>query len=601
MAKVVVEEVLVQYKGSTKSLVAAIARARTAVNSFSKRASAGIQRTVSSLTDLNNAVKNAAIFTAARRVIRIADEFTLLRARIDGATESVKEASMAWNGLKNISKSTGADLGAAVDVFQRLSFVRKEINATVGEMLQFTETVSQLGIVSGASTGALRAGLTQLGQGLSSGVLRAEEFNSILENIPAVAKAISSEFGVTTGQLRNLVIDGKVLSQDVFNAILNQAEKTRLEFEKFPTTIGRAFANLKIRLAESIDGINQATSASKGLIGAMEIAGKLLSSMVNQVIGWVSVLKTLFKAVASSIAIVLTQITRGIQEAINFSIRQINRFRKEANKIKEVDFAPDITFADQFEREFGKVGAEAKKAGDAFKQSAEDFGAAFFTGEGQEQITKTSSKVKDLSQDYSKLGTVSTESTKAAEKAMKKLEQQTVKNRNAIADFIFDSSKGFGSLRDEAVKAIDDIARSLLRVSFGGKAGGGFFEQIGGAIGESLFGGVTASSFAAKSTAAAGTGLFGPGFATGGDFVVGGRGGRDANPVQIMATRGETVSIRTPQQQRAGGGGGATVNQTINISPGIEGTVRAEIIRSLPAIERQAVKAVKDAQQRGKL
>ena len=67
------------------------------------------------------------------------------------------------------------------------------------------------------------------------------------------------------------------------------------------------------------------------------------------------------------------------------------------------------------------------------------------------------------------------------------------------------------------------------------------------------------------------------------------------------ATRGEEVSIKTPQQKRQETGGGATVNQTINIATGVAQTARAEILRAMPAIERQAVKAVQDAQQRGKL
>ena len=44
-----------------------------------------------------------------------------------------------------------------------------------------------------------------------------------------------------------------------------------------------------------------------------------------------------------------------------------------------------------------------------------------------------------------------------------------------------------------------------------------------------------------------------PGFAGGGSFVVGGRGGTDSVPVAFMATPGEQVSVRTPGQQQGGG------------------------------------------------
>src|SRR5690606_22015776 len=86
---------------------------------------------------------------------------------------------------------------------------------------------------------------------LSSEIMRAEEFNSIMENIPGVGKAIADELGVTTGQLRQLVVNGKVLSQDVFSAILNSTEKVQEEFEKMPRTIERA----KKEMGVTFDGL----------------------------------------------------------------------------------------------------------------------------------------------------------------------------------------------------------------------------------------------------------------------------------------------------------------------------------------------------------
>jgi tape measure domain-containing protein len=44
------------------------------------------------------------------------------------------------------------------------------------------------------------------------------------------------------------------------------------------------------------------------------------------------------------------------------------------------------------------------------------------------------------------------------------------------------------------------------------------------------------------------------GFATGGSFIVGGQSGTDKNLVQFMATRGEKVTVETPEQQRRDGG-----------------------------------------------
>ena len=548
MARQVVEEVVVEYTGNTKGIQRASKNATKAINDVGTKAQVATKKASTGFQAMGRNIGIAAAALAAFKVVKIADEFTLLKARIDGSTESLEESTKAWAGLKDISKDTGADLGAAVDVFQRLSFVRTEIGATVNDMLQFTETVSQLGIVSGASTTALRSGLTQLGQGLSSGVLRAEEFNSILENIPAVGKAIAEEFGVTTGQLRNLVIDGKVLSQDVFQAILNQSEKVRAEFEKFPTTVGRAFANLKIRLGEAIGGINEATGATSGLIQAMEIAGQTITMVANLIKGFAGSINATFTIIVTAITAAVVKATQNIEDLVNVGIDALNKFRSEANQLERASFAPRVELkflaAEGIKQAQKEVAAGFKGFETAFETGAGIFGVEF-----NENIDKTASKVVDLGDKYSKMGTSAKDGSKEAEKAMKKLQDQTRKNRTEMADFVFDSMRGFDALRETALEFLNDIARNIMRASFGGNADTGLAGQIGGGIG-SLFGNFgnvanTASlstrSFASVA-ASAGGGAFGPGFATGGSFTVGGNLDLDGESGDLLDMAEDTIA-----------------------------------------------------------
>ena len=54
-----------------------------------------------------------------------------------------------------------------------------------------------------------------------------------------------------------------------------------------------------------------------------------------------------------------------------------------------------------------------------------------------------------------------------------------------------------------------------------------------------------------------------------------------------------------PNNKMSGSGGGVTVNQTINITTGIQSTVRAEIAQLMPQIAQAAKGAVADARLRG--
>jgi len=83
---------------------------------------------------------------------------------------------------------------------------------------------------------------------------------------------------------------------------------------------------------------------------------------------------------------------------------------------------------------------------------------------------------------------------------------------------------------------------------------------LGGGLGGRL--GALSASF----RGAANPSLFGPGFASGGSFIVGGFGGTDSQRVGFMATPGERVIVETPDQQRSGGG--MTVFNNITIQSG---------------------------------
>ena len=248
-----------------------------------------------------------------REIARISDQYTLLNARLKNITGSVGEANRAMAELRRISAQTGTSMDASIQIMQRLSFVRQEINASNKDMLDFTATVAKLGVISGASSDALKFGLTQLGQSLSSQIMRAEEFNSIMENIPGVGKAIADQFGVTTGQLRQLVINGKVLSSDVFAAILNQTEKVREEMEKMPRTIAMAGNEAQQSFEQLIAKIMGTTDATQGYVKIIDFGNERLKEMTATV----DVIRLSFEFMGDRVKVTFNNIAYEIQQLYN--------------------------------------------------------------------------------------------------------------------------------------------------------------------------------------------------------------------------------------------------------------------------------------------
>lgn len=191
--------------------------------------------------------------------IRLADEFATLQQRIKTATKETGDYNAVSRETFEISQRNGAALLDTVSTFQRLSIARAELGATNSELLQVTEAVQQLGIQSGATATAMQAGQLQFAQAMSAGVVRAEELNSIIENMPAVAERIARGMDKTVGGLRKAVLEGSVLSRDVFNSLLRQAPEIAREMEDIPLSLSRASVKLENSMGNFLSKLDQAT------------------------------------------------------------------------------------------------------------------------------------------------------------------------------------------------------------------------------------------------------------------------------------------------------------------------------------------------------
>ena len=235
------------------------------------------------LQNLTSAIAGYFTIATAVRGIKLADEFASLQQRIRTATKETEDYNRVSMELFEITQRNGAELKDTIDTFQRLSIARKELQATNSEILKVTEAVQQLGIQSGASSSAMSAGQLQFAQAMSAGVVRAEELNSIIENLPAVADRIARGLNMTVGELRAAVLEGKVLSRDVFNSLLTQAPEISKEMEDIPVTLERATTILGNSVQGFLDALNQANnitgSLSDALIGTANILDNTSANM----------------------------------------------------------------------------------------------------------------------------------------------------------------------------------------------------------------------------------------------------------------------------------------------------------------------------------
>lgn len=195
-----------------------------------------------------------------------ADEYNNLAARIKLATGEGEAFETAMAAVTDISLRTNSGLQATGDLFAKLTDAGKSAGMSsqdaAGQALALTESINQAVQLSGASAQASDAALTQLIQGLNGGALRGEEFNSVMEQSPRLAKALADGLGVTTGALRTMANEGRLTTDVVIGALQSQAATLKSEFETLPATVGRAVQNLSTAWTVYVGEADKATGAS---------------------------------------------------------------------------------------------------------------------------------------------------------------------------------------------------------------------------------------------------------------------------------------------------------------------------------------------------
>ncbi|MBE0395453.1 tape measure protein [Citrobacter amalonaticus] len=235
-----------------------------------------------SINKIGAAIAASVVAEWGKAFIVAADNMSQLNSRIERLTGSAATASQTMQSLMRISSATGGSLQDTAKLWESLSTALRDTGATNGQVLQLTETLQKIGRIGGSSSEEMANALRQFGQSISSGTVRAEEFNSILEQMPELARQISAGMGVSIGELRQRMLEGKLTAEDALNAIQKQTGVVNAEFEKLPRTLSQANTALTNSMLGMVDSINQATGASTGLVAVIDSVTAALDRLVGK-------------------------------------------------------------------------------------------------------------------------------------------------------------------------------------------------------------------------------------------------------------------------------------------------------------------------------
>lgn len=218
---------------------------------------------------LKRAFAGISVAFAVRQLQLLTDTYTNLQNRLRTVTESQEQLAATTSELFDIANRTRSAYEGTAETYARVALAVKDLQITSEQTLQFTESLNQAIILSGASAAEAQAGLIQLSQGLASGTLRGDELRSVLEQLPAVADVISRGLGVTRGELRKLGEEGRINAEVVLGAFAQAREELNERFAKTIPTVGQAFVVLRNNIIEFLGGLDQATQTSARAAGAV--------------------------------------------------------------------------------------------------------------------------------------------------------------------------------------------------------------------------------------------------------------------------------------------------------------------------------------------
>jgi tape measure domain-containing protein len=169
-------------------------------------------------------------------LIKSGDEYIQTMARLKTIEDGTRTGQELKDGIMAAAQRSRTGFGIMADSVAKLRSQAGEAFKSNDEAIAFAEQLNKLYKIGGASLEQQKAGTLQITQALASGVLRGDEFNSMMENAPLVAQKLARHLGVSVGQLREMAKDGQLTGDTLKNALLGSAVETNAEFAKMPMT-----------------------------------------------------------------------------------------------------------------------------------------------------------------------------------------------------------------------------------------------------------------------------------------------------------------------------------------------------------------------------
>lgn len=202
-----------------------------------------ISEGASNADNLTNTIKGAvaayATVQTVGKALDLSDTLTSTAARLSMMNDGLQTTNDLQNMIYQSAERARGSYQATADAVSKLGTMAGDAFASSGEIVAFMEQVNKQFTIAGTSASGMDAAMLQLTQAMGSGVLRGEEYNSILEQAPNIIETIANYLDVPKGKLKEMAAEGVITADVIKAAMFAAADETNAKFEAMPKTFGQ--------------------------------------------------------------------------------------------------------------------------------------------------------------------------------------------------------------------------------------------------------------------------------------------------------------------------------------------------------------------------
>lgn len=235
------------------------------------------------------------VIETVKKFSQLSDVMTNARNRLGVVTDSTAQLADVQKKLFEVANRTRGSFETTADVYARFAQGTKTLGTSQKDLLLIVENLNKAVILGGSNQNEARQGLIQLSQAMALGKLRGQDLNSVLSQLPGVAKVLADSLHVTVGELKEMGRQGKLTNRDLVEAFTKPSPFLD-KFKATVSTVQQALTVMQNKLIEFVGKLNDNTGIAKKFADAILLVANNLDKVTKAAI-----------ALGAAITVVLVQ------------------------------------------------------------------------------------------------------------------------------------------------------------------------------------------------------------------------------------------------------------------------------------------------------